>query len=176
MNVYIHFSFIRTRNNFRFQMIKIILNVKCLKQTAQTLQMVKQLPSCKAPHFMMFTIKKHGPIIDSYPYSPLNMVLIKNISIFTKKLNTTRANNENGWLMQYMKQYFLQNRIKTLFESRTKLKHYLKIRIQENLFFYSWCKTQHIDYFTLFKISAAIIITHMTLFCLYCYLLFNISF
>ena len=163
MNVYIHFSFIRTRNNFRFQIIKIILNVKCLKQPVQTLQMVKQLPSCKAPHFMMFTIKKHGPIIDPYPYSPLNMILIKN-SIFTKKLNTTRANNENGWLMQYMKQYF------------SKLKHYLKIRIQENLFFYSWCKTQHIDYFTLFKISVAIIITHMTLFCLCCYLLFNVSF
>ena len=82
--------------------------------------MAKQLPSYKAPHFMVFTVKRtrsHN--------RPLPLRFIKNISIFTK-----RPNNENCLLMQHMKQAF------------SKFKHYLKIRIQENLFVHLWCETQ----------------------------------
>ena len=36
----------------------------------------------------------------------------------------------------------------------------MKIRIQNNLFVYLWYKTQHMDHFTLFKTSTALIIIH----------------
>lgn len=103
--------------------------------------MVKQLSSYKALQFMVFTVKKHGTIIEPYSYSPLNMGLIKNISISTKKLNTRRTNNKNDWLMQYIKQSF--SKFKTIVSKFEFKKIYLFIYgIKHSTWIILICKTQ----------------------------------